>query len=397
MNLAPDIPYSIYIHIPFCKHRCAYCDFNTYSGLEELIPGYVNALCKEIEYSGSLSDRRISVHTIYLGGGTPSLLDVPALQSILTTVKDSFWVTPQVEITLEANPGTLSLEYLSALLELGINRLSLGMQSANPDELRLLERQHGLPEVYRAVYDARRAGFTNLNLDLIYGLPNQKMSAWKYSVEQALLMEPDHLSLYALTLEHGTPMARWAEQGLISVPDPDLAADMYEFADECLANAGYRQYEISNWARVDEESGLKACRHNLQYWRSLPYLGFGAGAHGYANGIRTMNALAPKVYIQRLRRQEFKGRFPVTPATLKAHQLTQAEEISEFMIMGLRLIDEGVQRETFEARFGQALQVCFGEEIEQLIEQGLLEWRGSVIRLTRRGRLLGNRVFQAFV
>ncbi|MFM8319621.1 MAG: radical SAM family heme chaperone HemW, partial [Chloroflexota bacterium] len=328
---------SVYLHIPFCIHRCGYCDFNTYAGQEALIPRYVEALCSEIHAAARGFARhaaagappgaqppagRLAVGTIFFGGGTPSLLSAAQMAAILDALRAACEIHPTTEITLEANPGTLSPEHLAGLRQAGFNRISLGVQSANPVELRLLERTHDFPDVIRSVAWARQAGFDNLNLDLIFGLPEQALSSWQRTLERALALQPEHFSLYALTLEHGTPFGRLARRGLLAPPDPDAAAEMYEWAAETLARHGYVQYEISNWAlhrhapRLDgpgdrqtdpAAAGLSptanpayACRHNLQYWRSLPWLGLGAGAHGFANRRRTVNTLVPQAYIERL-------------------------------------------------------------------------------------------------
>jgi oxygen-independent coproporphyrinogen III oxidase len=394
-------PYSLYLHIPFCSTRCGYCDFNTYAGLEDLIPAYCQALRREIRAASRAAGEPLALHTIFFGGGTPSLLPIGEIAQILLEIENSFNLLPGAEISLEANPGTLSLDYLVDLRRAGINRLSLGVQSANPAELRLLEREHDYPQVIQSVSWARRAGFDNLNLDLIFGLPYQELESWQRSVDLTLGLHPEHLSLYALTLEHGTPLEAWARRGLLATPDPDLAADMYEWADHRLGQAGYQQYEISNWAR-ERDGTLLACRHNLQYWRDLPYLGLGAGAHGYARGQRTANVLAPKAYIQRCSSDENlePSAFPRTAATQSATVIDRQAELSEFMIMGLRLVEEGVNDNVFQQRFGQPLGEIFGSQISRLVGLGLLEWagdNGEILRLTPGARLVGNQVFLEFV
>lgn len=392
-------PLSLYLHIPFCRHRCAYCDFNTYAGLDNLIPAYTGALKREIELLAESAGSRMEAHTIFFGGGTPSLLPVEALAEIMQALRSCFDLLPEVEATLEANPGTLDPDYLRALRSLGINRLSLGMQSASPEELILLEREHDFKDVIRAVTWARQAGFEQINLDLIFGLPEQSLASWRNTLELALGLLPEHFSLYSLTLEHGTPMHHWANRGLISEPDPEAAAEMYEYASSRLEEAGYRQYEISNWARAGSQGVVMACRHNLQYWRGLPYLGLGAGAHGYAAGVRTENVRAPSAYIRRLEQPSPKD-FPCTPATLASRLVSREDELAETMMMGLRLVEEGVGEAAFAARFGQSLRQVYGRQIERLERQGLLEWggpEGGRLRLTEKGRLLGNRVFVEFV
>jgi oxygen-independent coproporphyrinogen-3 oxidase len=250
--------------------------------------------------------------------------------------------------------------------------------------------------VIQAVTAARKAGFDNLNLDLIYGLPEQTLKTWQTTVKRILDLHPEHLSAYALTLEHGTPFGRWASKGLLPLPDPDLAADMYEWLNEILEKNGYVQYEISNWSIPRHE-----CRHNLQYWRGLPYLAFGAGAHGYAGGYRYSNVLRIKTYIERLTNldpQHLNIEFPRSPATVNHHRQSLQDDISEFMMMGLRLTQEGVSKREFKLRFGTSVHDAYREEIDELLKLGLIENEtGERIRLAARGRLLGNQVFMRFV
>jgi oxygen-independent coproporphyrinogen-3 oxidase len=433
-------PYSIYIHIPFCTHRCAYCDFNTYAGQEEMIPAYVDALCKEIEFVGArfpspvrrgIPDGQGEVYTIFFGGGTPSLLSPLQFASIFKSIRASFTLTEDAEVTIEANPGTVTYEALCQLHEIGINRTSFGVQSANAFELKMLERAHNFFDVIEAVTSARKAGFDNLNLDLIYALPEQTLQTWQTTVRRILDLHPEHISAYALTLEHGTPFGRWASKGMLPLPDPDLAAEMYEWAGETLEANGYVQYEISNWAKIKSEVRVQnaensafnipyssfQCRHNLQYWRGLPYLAFGAGAHGYANGYRYSNVLRIKTYIDRLTNYEFTAYdFPLTPATVNHHKQTLEDDMSEFMMTGLRLTHEGISSSEFEKRFGKRLGDEYGKEIDELLKLGLIEspsptraersdseagrgvrGEGEILRLTQRGRLLGNQVFMRFV
>lgn len=390
---------SIYLHIPFCRHRCCYCDFNTYAGQEGLIPAYVSALCREIELLAAAADQPFPVCTIFFGGGTPSLLPAEHVQRILGILDDRFKLQSGAEITLEANPGTLSPGYLRELRSSGLTRLSLGMQSANPHELALLERGHGYEDVANAVAWSRQAGFENLSLDLIFGLPYQTMRSWQQNLRLAVGLQPEHLSLYALALEQGTPMQSWVANGLLSQPDGDLAAEMYEWADEYLGESGYEQYEISNWARTSRPGADLRCQHNLQYWRNLPYLGLGAGAHGYAGGARTANVLSPAAYIQRLQ-NGCSRQFPRTPATANLQIIDKETEMGETMMMGLRLTQEGVSKAIFKERFGMSLEEKYGAEIRELQSIALLKWAGKDhdrLRLTSRGRLLANRVFMQFI
>ena len=398
-------PFSIYLHIPFCHHRCSYCDFNTYDGLDDLIPDYTQALCSEIKFMAANFGQRIPVQTVFFGGGTPSLLPITEFSDVLDVLYQEFEIINGAELTLEANPESVSYDYLKGLRTLGINRLSLGMQTANPEELRLLERQHDYDRTALAISLARKAGFDNVSLDLIFGLPHQSIESWQASLELGLTLNPDHFSLYALTVEEGTPLADWIYKGLLNEPDPDLAADMYEWASERLDKCGFNQYEISNWARYDNSNDLLACRHNLQYWRNLPYLGLGAGAHGFAGGYRTANILSPRRYIQcflseNVKRDQNQILFPLTPATVDAQSVESDQEIRETMMMGLRLTEEGISRKAFRARFGRPLEEIYKTEIDELISGGLLEWEpthNDRLRLTPRGRLLGNQVFIHFI
>jgi oxygen-independent coproporphyrinogen-3 oxidase len=391
--------HSLYLHIPFCKRRCAYCDFNTYAGMESWIPAYIAAICREMELVAGALNEKIPVGTVFLGGGTPSLLPLSAVEQIIGLASRLFNFQPGMEISLEANPGTITLDYLRGLRELGVNRLSLGVQSTDPHELELLTRLHSYEDVLKSVDWARRVGFDNLSLDLIFGLPGQTLERWQETLRQALGLRPEHISLYGLTVEEGTPLAGWAARGLVDLPDGDLAADMYELVMDRLGESGFRQYEISNWAVTDARGNLMSCRHNLQYWRGLPYLGFGAGAHGYAANWRTANVDAIPEYVWLCRQGQAQG-FPRSPAIKEAHLVSQEDEVAEYMMVGLRLTEEGISARAFEKRFGQGLEMAYADQITHLGKAGLLEWIGESdrrLRLTRRGRLLGNQVFVEFI
>ncbi|MBV6397346.1 MAG: Oxygen-independent coproporphyrinogen-III oxidase-like protein YqeR [Anaerolineales bacterium] len=415
--MTPDT--SIYLHIPFCAHRCAYCDFNTYAGQGDSIPAYVDALIKEINFGAAARpSAHATIGTIFFGGGTPSLLSAPQLASIMDALRAAFTFSSNLEATIEANPGTTSPEFLHQIRAAGINRISFGVQSANPEELHMLERVHDFFDVIQSVKWARQAGLDNLNLDVIYGLPEQTLQTWQTSLQRILDLHPEHISAYALTLEHGTPFGRWSARGMLPLPDPDLAAEMYEWASETLEANGYKQYEISNWAK--EVKGQKskvrpstfdlqpwapafACKHNLQYWRGLPYLAFGAGAHGYAGGYRYSNVLRIKTYIDRLtaNSQQPGTAFPLTPAAVNYHRLSKREEMQEAMLTGLRLVREGVSDAAFRRRFGIGIEDAFPKEVDELLRLGLLAWNhvstDSRLRLMWHARLVSNQVFVRFV
>ena len=389
----PMKPCALYVHIPFCASRCSYCDFTTYAGVERLIPRYVRALRTEIELLAGSREEKTALASLYLGGGTPSLLSSRQIKELLDCIRVSFSLQQEAEITLEANPGTVDSKYLGEIRTSGVNRLSLGVQTTHPQQLRLLCRDHSPQDILRAVSSVREAGFDNLSLDLIYGLPEHSLLSWQSTVEQALALEPEHLSLYSLTVEPGTRLSGQIERGVLSAPDADTAAELLQWAAGRLRKAGLRQYELANWALPGNHS-----RHNLAYWRMAPYLGVGAAAHGYGEGIRTENTADLGEYLRRLEKDSGRERsFPLTPATAAWHRLTRQEEMEEVVIMGLRLTREGVSRGDFQHRFGVELTEVYREPIETLHRAGLLTWAGDRLLLTARGRMLGNRVFVRFL
>jgi oxygen-independent coproporphyrinogen-3 oxidase len=383
-------PFSLYIHIPFCRSRCAYCAFTTYAGVEDSLPAYVDAAIGEIAFMGQ-SAGAISSHTLYLGGGTPSLLSPAQVEGLIGACRDRLGLMDGAEITLEANPDTVDEAKLAGYRSAGVNRLSIGVQSTQPEELRLFNRRHTVEQAEQAIRSARAAGFDNVSIDLIYGAPRQTRESWRSTLDTGLGWQPDHVSLYGLTLEEGTPLAAMAERGEIDAPDPDLAADMYEDAQERLARAGLEQYEISNWARAG-----CASRHNRQYWLNRPYLGIGVGAHGSASGYRLWNTASIPDYIRRM--ETAQGRpFPFSPAMEGYEEIGKELEKSETMILGLRLVQEGVDRAGYRARFGEPVEERFGTALRELESAGLVEWDDERIRLTRRAYLVSNRVFVRFL
>lgn len=385
-------PLSVYVHVPFCATKCSYCAFNTFTNLDHLIPSFVGALRNEIAYVSARSPQR-RVGTIFLGGGTPSLLSAEQHEVILSALRTAFDLAPDCEITLEANPNDITWDYAASLRQMGYNRISLGMQSATPRDLALFRRRHDVDDVARAVSAARMGGFDNINLDLIYGIPHQTRDEWVNTVHQTLALRPAHVSLYALSVEDHTPMKTWVERGVLPMPDDDLAADMYEDAEKMMASAGMHQYEISNWAQAG-----RACRHNLQYWQSLPYLGLGPGAHGFASMVRYSTTLSPQRYIQSLDELATEEvRFPLSPAVAEWTALSIDDEIGETLIMGLRLTEEGICLRSFEARFGVSLLERFGEVLRRFSGQGLVSISESHVRLSPRGKLLSNLIFRELV
>ncbi|MDE3075903.1 MAG: radical SAM family heme chaperone HemW [Chloroflexota bacterium] len=359
------MPTAVYIHIPFCRTKCSYCDFNTYAGIEPLIPRYLEALCKEARrYPTALP-----VHTLNFGGGTPSLLSPSQLNMVIETCRRHFAVAEDAEISIEANPDGLDQAYFAALRDIGVNRVSFGVQSFHAAELRMLLRRHDAPTARSAFQAARAAGICNLSLDFMYGLPGQPLDGWRRTLEQALALRPEHLSLYALTLHQELPLARQVRRGELPAPDEDLAADMYELAESLLAGEGYRQYEISNWSLGDGHR----CRHNLAYWRNTGYIGLGAGAHSYFARRRYVNELLPLAYVDKI--------FSGGDAAVESEPIDDTLARAETAILGLRL-NEGVALTEEELA-----------RLDDCVQAGLVELSGRHATLTAKGRLLSNEVF----
>jgi oxygen-independent coproporphyrinogen-3 oxidase len=373
---------AIYIHIPFCASKCTYCSFNSYAGLQQLHQPYVRALVREIAQLARRAESS-TVASVYVGGGTPTVVSTELLGQILRTCWQTYRVAPQAEVTLEANPGTVDEESLSQLRSLGVNRLSLGVQSFQDEMLSTLGRIHTAEQARKAFLVAKSVGFRSINLDLIYGQPGQSLSRWAEDLGEALALRPDHLSLYALSLDEDCPMAKSVRAGDLAAPNPDLAALMYEHAEPMLEEAGYLHYEISNWALPGHE-----CSHNLTYWRNQTYVGFGAGAHSYDGRSRRWNVARPDEYVRRIEREK--------SAVEGQESLDVATKRGETMILGLRLCN-GIALAEFEQRFGVSPLEEYADQMADLIQLGLLEVDGAAIRLTTRGRLLGNEVFERFL
>ena len=374
---------SLYVHIPFCHTRCHYCDFNTYAGMLPLREPYVRALLTEIGMASALTKlpggKPRRSRTIFFGGGTPSLLSVSQVSRILDACYNNFAVDEDAEITLEANPGTLSREQLVGLRAAGVNRLSMGAQSFDAELLKTLGRIHSPKDITQAVRDAQAAGFTSINVDFMFGLPGQTMRHWRETIERALDLHIEHLSLYSLIIEEGTPFYTWTHEGRITPGDEDLCADMYEYADERLHAAGYVNYEISNWSLPGFQS-----RHNLTYWHNLPYIGMGAGAYSSFGGRRFSNVREPAEYIRMLKAQQW--------PEVESETVDKAQAMSETAFLALRTA-QGLHLPTFEQRFALPFAQFAGDRLHMVEEAGLLERETEWLRLSKRGRLLGNEVF----
>jgi oxygen-independent coproporphyrinogen III oxidase len=363
----------VYIHVPWCRSICTYCDFDRQAHDFELIPAYVEALVGEIE-----QQPRIGVHSIFLGGGTPSLLEPRQLELILSACKDHFGLSPRAEITVEANPGDLNASRVEAYLSAGMNRLSLGVQTFDDRLLRLLGRRHTASEAIEAYFDARRGGAANVSLDLMYGLPGQTVEHWQATLQTAVSLEPDHLSAYLLTVDETVPLGRSIARGRLSVPADDGVAEMYEVVQQVLSKYGYEQYEISNWARPGRQS-----RHNLTYWRDEPYLGLGAGSASWFGGRRYKQAPDPAVYIASVQAGQ-----PSLVEDECPDRLTAAQDC---LALGLRL-REGLDLPRFEGRYGLDLEGLLGAELEQLEAAGVVDLREGRLRLGEQHLIVSNEV-----
>jgi oxygen-independent coproporphyrinogen-3 oxidase len=387
---------SLYFHIPFCRQRCGYCDFVTFAGFERLIPDYMDSLKKQVMMMGNGE----VVHSVYFGGGTPSLLSPQEYRLFFDVIEKNFTVESSSEITLEANPGTVNIESLSGYRKVGFNRISIGMQSARKKELQLLDRAHNPEDVRAAVENARRTGFENINLDLIFGLPGQTLKDWQFSLEAALDLKPQHLSLYSLIVEERTPLARRIQTHFLSEPDDDITAEQYEWSCDRLENAGFEHYELSNWALSSEVSDFR-CRHNMQYWRLLPYLGFGCGAVGFLPASRKDSGqpstlMHNEKFITRFIKQVNQA-WNLNNKEIFLQAVSTSFEMETRLFVGFRLIHEGIDPTDFKTRFHQDVYDVFGSKLNHLIKNNLLEITpGGNIRLTRKAWLVANRVFREF-
>jgi oxygen-independent coproporphyrinogen-3 oxidase len=359
----------LYVHVPFCLTRCGYCDFNAYAGLDHLKSTYVRAVLREVELAGPAWAGEEFV-SVFLGGGTPTTLEVADLKALLARVREEFDVVPDAEVTIEANPDTVDATNLGGLLEAGYGRLSMGAQSFDVDVLASLERVHSPASVRHAFAAARTAGCANVNLDLIYGAAGETLDSWERTLREAIDLAPEHVSAYALTVEPSTPLGRKIARGEIPAPDPDLQADMFVLACELLGGAGYRHYEVSNWAKPGFE-----CVHNLGYWERRPYLGLGAGAHSYLDDRRWWNVRPPEDYMARLE----SGAPPVGGQ----EQLEPSDTYLEEVFLRLRIL-EGVPAAWVEP-----------DKAEPFLRSGLLVAHDGSLVPTERGMLLLNELVVA--
>jgi oxygen-independent coproporphyrinogen-3 oxidase len=367
----------IYIHIPFCTYQCPFCAFSTVQYSRTLLDSYLDALKRELishPELQSLKDRKLQ--SIYLGGGTPSLVSPEQLTEILDLCRSLFEVANDLEISLEATPESINAKRIQGLLHAGVNRLSLGAQSFSDNELKLLGRNHTAIQTRQAFSIARDAGFTNINLDLIYGLPNQSLEQWKFTLEEALALQPEHISIYGLTLEEGTIFYESKQAGRFSLPDEGEQSEMYLTAQRLLTTNGFEQYEVSNFSRPDYH-----CRHNLPYWSDGEYIGLGASAHSHLNGRRFANCFDPQGYIQHVSADGH--------AVAEIEQLSPEKKAREAIAIGLRRT-AGFNLQDILDRYHVELSQAFYRTLHDLRSQDLITFSSESIRLTPKGLLLAD-------
>ncbi|HHT50317.1 MAG TPA: oxygen-independent coproporphyrinogen III oxidase [Eubacteriaceae bacterium] len=370
----------LYIHIPFCAKKCYYCDFPSYSNLEEMITPYIIALKKEIQLI-AIKYPDIIVKTIFIGGGTPTYIDSKYIIEIMETIRNNFTIINNAEISLEGNPGTYDFFKLSDYKEGGINRLSIGVQTTQDRLLNDLGRIHTKRQFLQAFNNAREIGFNNINIDLIFGLPNQSMEDWQETLEEVVRLQPTHLSCYSLIIEEGTPFYELYRKGRININE-DLEREMYYYTKKFLTSQGYNHYEISNFAK----EGFQ-CIHNLIYWDVKPYIGIGSSAHSFLNNNRFSNYNSVEKYIESLANNQL----PIS----SVNKLSKEDLIEEYIFLGLRKI-QGISARDFFNTYGEKIESRYGKTLDKLVRENLIK-KGENIALTSKGLDFANYVFQSFL
>lgn len=375
---------SAYIHIPFCHHICHYCDFNKVFFKQQPVDEYIESLITEMHYAKENNKQQEPLKTIFIGGGTPTALSAKQLDRLLEGISTELLSTNElIEFAVEANPGELSIEKLEVLKNAGVNRLSIGVQSFDDELLNKIGRVHRKDDVFRTIKQAEQVGFDNLSLDLMYALPGQTIEQFRETLKTAFTLNVKHFSAYSLIIEPKTVFYNLIQKGKLTLPPQEHEAQMYELAMEEMEKHGFKQYEISNYSIPGYES-----QHNLTYWNNEYYYGFGAGAHGYVNGLRTSNVGPIRKYMENI--DESGTAFSAQT------KVSKEEEMEEQMFLGLRKV-KGVNKETFHKRFSVKLEEKFGSQIQKLVKQGLLVDDDESLFLTHKGKLLGNEVFQEFL
>ncbi len=376
-------PLGIYIHIPYCIHKCGYCDFNSHDINLQEMDSYTDALLAELMYYSKNLSQNTKISSIFFGGGTPTTLPFHTLSHILKSCFNEFDVVPNAEITTEANPATIDGKELKILKEAGFNRISIGVQSFSPEELIYLERTHNVDEIYSTVEKAREADFDNLSLDLMFSLPNQTLSTWEKNLKLAIALNPEHISAYNLTIEPGTRFYKYQDCGDLVMPSEDSQLSQFQTTIRILLNAGYNHYEISNYSKSGRE-----CRHNILYWENGEYLGLGAGATSYLNGVRHKNYNLPAHYIKEVQNHG--------TAAQSEEKLNKKQSMGETLMLGLRM-RSGVNLNQFEQKFKVSIQSVYSDVIEKLLKNNLISFEENYLTLTDKGLLLADTVILEFI
>ena len=385
LNLSTLGDMGLYVHIPFCKQKCMYCDFPAYQNLQDYYETYVYALVQEMDLwvSEHPESKSKPIDTIYFGGGTPTELSIQQLQMIVDKIKSTFTITDDCHMTIESNPGEVDLQYLTKLVKLGFNRISFGVQTFDDKALTMLHRSHNGEKAKQAVYDAKEAGFTDINIDLIYGLPRQSLEDIHHNLAIVKDLPINHISTYGLQVEVGTYLYHLVQESLISIPSESIDESMYDTMMAGLKELGFERYEISNFAKNSSYS-----RHNLKYWHYVDYLGFGAGAHSFYNGVRRSNNRNVIPYIQAVDRY--------TMPTIDTETITVERAQEDFCFLALRT-KWGLEEKKFEDRFKISVHTLFGTILEDLVTKGLLEYQNGSYHLSSDGAKHGNYVFSQFI
>ena len=376
-------PLGLYIHIPYCIHKCGYCDFNSHPIKQDEMNHYIDALVAEMKHYAKTYSNTNIIRTIFLGGGTPTTLTVNQLERILKECVSEFTVASDAEITIEANPATIDIEQLKSIRQTGYNRISIGVQSFDKAELKLLDRAHGPEEIHSTVDRARKAGFDNLSLDLMFAVPNQSFSSWESNLNKALEKNPEHLSTYNLTIEQGTAFSKLQSNGKLIMPDDDHQLELYKRTIERLTKKGFHHYEISNFAHRGKE-----CKHNITYWENKNTLGLGAGASSYMNGTRFKNINLPAHYIRQVKEKKI--------AVEHSETLEPRQAMGETIMLGLRLL-QGISIHQFEKRFQISFINLFRNIISALKEKELVIIEKDYLRLSQKGLFWADSVTLEFI
>lgn len=385
LNLSTLGDMGLYVHIPFCKQKCMYCDFPAYQNLQDYYETYVYALVQEIDLwvTEHPESKSRPIDTIYFGGGTPTELSIQQLQMIVDKIKSTFTIADDCHMTIESNPGEVDLQYLTKLVKLGFNRISFGVQTFDDKALTMLHRSHNGEKAKQAVYDAKEAGFADINIDLIYGLPRQTLEDIQHNLDIVKDLPINHISTYGLQVEVGTYLYHLVQKNLISIPSESIDESMYDTMMAGLKELGFERYEISNFAKESSYS-----RHNLKYWHYVDYLGFGAGAHSFYDGVRRSNNRNVMPYIQAVDRY--------TMPTIDTEIITVERAQEDFCFLALRT-KWGLNEHTFKKRFGISVVNLFGTTLNDLVSKDLLEYENDSYHLTSEGAKHGNYVFSQFI